>query len=1232
MNTFIQWNINGLFSKLPYLQEIISKFSPLIIALQETKLNHQNLALKNYKIYRKDRNNNGGGVLLAIHNKIPSQEIYINSNIEIISCLVYFKNKNINISSIYIPSDVECSINDLESIFNQVEEEKVILGDFNAKHSIWGSNLNDNRGCNIAEFILENNLDVINTGSPTFCRINDNYYSHIDVSLVSLSISQDFNWETYDSLLESDHFPIVIKYKCENLYEQTIRRWITGKADWKLYREKAEIPEINEEMIIDNIKILGKEVTKSIIKAAEIAIPKTKGVVNIKYNNLWWNKECENATNKKKHSLNIYRRNPNTSNLIQYKKDKAKARKVIRESKRKSWMEYVSTINSFTKVSEVWRVINSLDRKIKSIPKIILVENNEKICDPEILANKFVKYYSDIGDEDNYDENFLLHKMEMEFQEINFESDNTESYNSKFTLRELSKAIQLSKASSPGEDEIHYDFIKQLPIEQLINLLKYYNILYTYDQINDDWNEIVVPILKPNKNPHNISSYRPIALTSCLSKIMERMVNERLTKYLEVHNSISTYQSGFRKCHSTYDALIRLETNIRETFIRNEFLIVVSLDIEKAYDMVWHYGLLRKVRNLEIKGHMGFYIKNFLQNRVRKVRIGGKISKAYKVKNGTPQGSVISPTLFSIMINNLFEKCEYVEFALFADDGLMMIRTNNLEEGIEKMQRDIEIIEEWSETQGLRFSVEKTKSIIFTKRPIQNPTNLTMNGKIIQYVDNIRYLGVIFDKTLTWKSHIENLKAACMKKLILLKSVSKKSWGADRKTLKMLYISLIQSKLNYASFVYDTAADCHLKKLDRIQYEGIRICTGALRCTRTDFLEAEANIMPLKYQRKLIGLNYFVRAISISKHSSRQLFNEYYTFQFYLIRPHPLPFIAYVKDTLNRLGITIDKMECIKMGDLFIDNDTEIRFNMKLEYNKQENPIGYRAHFQEMFEELYEDYLDVFTDGSKKEERVGYGIWASNNFEESGRITNKCGIFTAELYAILRALRFISHNEIYAKFVIFCDSYGALKSIQKIKSRNSLVIRIKKELQNIKEKDKEVILEWIPSHVGIKGNEMADDKAKKALDRNTYRKVKYSYEDIKSMIKQDISKQWQEEWNEFDSYLHRIKPNLEDCKSSYSRNRREEVVISRLRMGCTLLDVKHHFEKIPPPQCDTCRVRLTVKHIIMYCPKYVNKRNDISKHIRENNLDYSLETVLKDSFPIELVLLFLYRCGLMDSL
>ena len=123
--------------------------------------------------------------------------------------------------------------------------------------------------------------------------------------------------------------------------------------------------------------------------------------------------------------------------------------------------------------------------------------------------------------------------------------------------------------------------------------------------------------------------------------------------------------------------------------------------------MVWNFGLLMKIKDINIKGRLAIYIKKFLENRKVKVKIGNSFSESQNIVNGTPQGSVISPTLFNIMINDLFDKCDYIEYALYADDGLMMLRTNDLEEGLENMQLDIQKIEEWSVTWGLKFSVEK---------------------------------------------------------------------------------------------------------------------------------------------------------------------------------------------------------------------------------------------------------------------------------------------------------------------------------------------------------------------------------------------------------------------------------------------------------------------------------------------------------------------------------------------
>ena len=126
-------------------------------------------------------------------------------------------------------------------------------------------------------------------------------------------------------------------------------------------------------------------------------------------------------------------------------------------------------------------------------------------------------------------------------------------------------------------------------------------------------------------------------------------------------------------------------------------------------------------------------------------------------------------------------------------------------------------------------------------------------------------------------------------------------------------------------------------------------------------------------------------------------------------------------------------------------------------------------------------------------------------------------------------------------------------------SKTSLVIRIKKELRKLNDDGREIILEWIPSHVGINGNEMADRKAKESLNQSRFKTLTYSYEDYKYIIKSDIQKQWQQEWDQFNSHLHQIKPKLGNLGSSFNKSRRNEIAICRLRLGCTLIDVKHFF-------------------------------------------------------------------------
>ena len=187
---------------------------------------------------------------------------------------------------------------------------------------------------------------------------------------------------------------------------------------------------------------------------------------------------------------------------------------------------------------------------------------------------------------------------------------------------EFQIALEKSKNTAERSDNIHYLLIRNLPEDIQLLLLQIYNKIWTENTFPKKWREsIVIPFLKPGKNPKVVTSYRPIALTSCMCKLMERMVNNRLMWILETNGIISPMQYGFRKNRSTSDVLVRLETEVRNTFALRKSLIAVFFDIEKAYDTTWRRGILEVLRNNNIKGRLANFIKQFLQDRSFRVRI-----------------------------------------------------------------------------------------------------------------------------------------------------------------------------------------------------------------------------------------------------------------------------------------------------------------------------------------------------------------------------------------------------------------------------------------------------------------------------------------------------------------------------------------------------------------------------------------------------------------------------------
>ena len=206
---------------------------------------------------------------------------------------------------------------------------------------------------------------------------------------------------------------------------------------------------------------------------------------------------------------------------------------------------------------------------------------------------------------------------------------------------------------------------------------------------------------------------------------MEKMVKQRLMNFLETKNLIVNYQFGFQKSRSTLDPLTHLEYAIRDTIIWDKYLIVVFLDIEKAFDMVWTYGLLQELYDLGLRGNLPNFIKNFLSNRTIQVKIEAYISSKFNLENGLPQGSIISVALFLIAINKMFKNCTETDNRLFCDDGCFWSQHTDLDIAETKIQDTLNKLTKWSKETGLKFSTQKSVYCIFTHKNTKN-LNLTL--------------------------------------------------------------------------------------------------------------------------------------------------------------------------------------------------------------------------------------------------------------------------------------------------------------------------------------------------------------------------------------------------------------------------------------------------------------------------------------------------------------------------
>uniref|UniRef100_A0A1Y1KII9 Reverse transcriptase domain-containing protein n=1 Tax=Photinus pyralis TaxID=7054 RepID=A0A1Y1KII9_PHOPY len=347
------------------------------------------------------------------------------------------------------------------------------------------------------------------------------------------------------------------------------------------------------------------------------------------------------------------------------------------------------------------------------------------------------------------------------------------------------------------------------------------------------------------------------------------MVNVRLQTFLESNNAYVPYQTGFRKGRSTVDHLVKLTDRILRAFDSGEHLVAVFFDIKGAYDMTWRYGILQNMYKYNLRGNLPKFIKSFLEDRKFCVRIGDINSKEYVLENGVPQGSTLSCSLFGIAINEIAKGVEEsIDKCLYVDDLMVCCSGKTVGTITRNLQTAINIICHNANAVGYVLSEEKTKVVHFCRlrKPHYDPV-LFMNNRIISVVQEVKFLGLTFDRGLRWSKHLENVAATCRKSLNIMRVLAHHRWGAHPKTLLDIYKALILSRMDYGCAAYSTCgSNTLLEKLDKIQNLAIRYSLGAYPTSPVTSLHVEANIPPLALRRKQIVANYYIKVRIDDKH------------------------------------------------------------------------------------------------------------------------------------------------------------------------------------------------------------------------------------------------------------------------------------------------------------------------------------------------------------------------------
>jgi hypothetical protein len=376
--------------------------------------------------------------------------------------------------------------------------------------------------------------------------------------------------------------------------------------------------------------------------------------------------------------------------------------------------------------------------------------------------------------------------------------------------REVITLIKKLKTAASGWDSISSDIVKNAyasfikPLTHVLNLSITKGVFPNCMKIAK-----VLPLFKSGEKT-KVSNFRPIPILPVFSKLLERLMYNRILSFIDKHNLLYSNQFGFRTKHSTSLALSILVDQITTSFTEQKSTVGVFLDFSKAFDTVNHDILLQKLYAYGIRGLALDWIKTYISNRYQYVIFDNVCSDRELITCGVPQGSILGPLLFLLYINDIAHVSDKLYSILFADDSNMFCTGNNINTLISTMNSELDKIIDWLNINKLSLNVEKSNYMIFSRKHVIVLRDVCINNTSLTRIYQTKFLGVNIDWKLSWNYHVTYVKNKIAKSIGIL-SKAKKMLKSD--SLITLYYSFVFPYLTYCIEIWGGSCTTILKPL-----------------------------------------------------------------------------------------------------------------------------------------------------------------------------------------------------------------------------------------------------------------------------------------------------------------------------------------------------------------------------------------------------------------------------------